>query len=251
MQKVAFITIFTILISGCSILKRESKISPETEYSLEISKKSIIEKNLTEGNFNIQKAEIQYIEDGTTINLIASLKYRLDRKYLISLRSRSGIEIARISISKDTILVNDRINKKLYYGSSDYLQKKYGISTDALPLLLGDLVLDNGKEIIIECNNGRGEIKGNLNSRNINYKADCTKKKATNIIIENYTGESRIEIKLENFQNSDGKIFPETIEIVDPDNKSKIVIRIKKIVFNSNEEIKFVPGADYEKIKIK
>ena len=151
MQKVAILIIITFLISGCSTLRRQSKVVPEGEPSLEVSLNNIMQKNLTKYNFNVQKAEIQYIEEGRNINMIASLKYRSDGKYLASVRSITGIEIARIFISKDTILVNDRINKKLYYGSTDYLEEKYGISADAIPLLFGDLMIDTDRELIGEC----------------------------------------------------------------------------------------------------
>ncbi len=251
MQKVTFIVIITFFISGCSIFRQESKVVPERESSLEVSGNSILEKNLTRDNFNIQKAEIQYIEEGTIVNLIASLKYRPYGNYLISLRSRSGIEIARIYITKDTIFVNDRINKKLYYGSSDYLEEKYGITADAIPLLFGDLIVGNNEQRTIECKGGRSEIKEYINSKNINYKVDCVKRKVTDINFESYTGVSKIEIKLRNFKDSEGKIFPEIIELIETDTKSEIRIRIRKIEFNNEEEIKFFPGTNYEKILVK
>ena len=68
------------------------------------------------------------------------LKFEYPDKYLISIKSRTGIEGARIYISEDTILFNDRINKKMYYGSSLYLKRKYGLTTNFLPLIFGDIV---------------------------------------------------------------------------------------------------------------
>ena len=40
---------------------------------------------------------------------MATIKYELPDKYLISIRSKAGIEAARIFITKDTVLINDRI----------------------------------------------------------------------------------------------------------------------------------------------
>ena len=240
-----------LLVSGCSIFQHERKVVPERESLLEVSVNSIIENNLTKDNFNIQKAEIQYIEEGTAVNLIASLKYRSDGNYLIILRSRTGIEIARIYITKDTLIVNDRINKKLYCGSSDYLEEKYGITADAIPLLFGDLIIDNKIKKIVECKGDKGEIKGNINSKNINYRVDCRKKKVTDINVENSTGVSRIEIKLGNFQNLEEKIYPEFIDLIETNNISEIRIRIRKIEFKNEDEIKFIPGTNYEKILVK
>jgi hypothetical protein len=251
LQKIIFISIIGLFIAGCNVFQHERKVIPYKESTLEVSVNSIVANNLTKDNFNIQKAEIQYIEDGTTINLIASLKFRSDRNYLISLRSRSGIEIARIHITKDTILVNDRINKKLYYGSSDYLKEKYGITADVIPLVFGDLIIDANEEKIVECKEGISEITGNINSKNIGYIVDCNEKKVSDINFESYKGASRIKIKLRNFQNLEGKIFPEIIELTEAEDKSEIRIRVKKIEFNTEEEINFIPGTNYEKIMVK
>ena len=251
MQKVAFIAIVLVFISGCSVLRREGKTTPEKEHTSEVSLKSIIEKNLTRGNFNIQKAEIQYIDEKSTVNLIASLKYQTGEEYLISLRSKSGIEIARMLITKDTILVNDRVNKKLYYGSSDYLQEKYGISTEAIPLLFGDLIVDDNKEVIIECKDGKSEINVSINSKKIKYSIDCDEKKVTGIDIEGDEDESLIEIKLDNFQYIENYVFPGIIELREVNGRSKIDIYIKKIEFKIENGIKFIPGANYEMVQIR
>ncbi len=251
MQKVIFVAIVTFFISGCSVFQRERKTIPERDSLSELSWNSIIEKNLTNNDFNIQKAEIQYIEEEKSINLVASLKYRKDEIYLVSLRSKAGIEIARIFLTQDTILVNDRINKKLYYGATDYLEEKYGISADAIPIIFGDLIVDGNKEINMECKGGTGIINGRINLKSINYRINCTKRKVSDINICSDTDERLIEIKLSNFKNIEDKIFPETIELIDADSKSEIKISIKKIEFNIEESLKFIPGTNYEKIPVR
>ncbi len=240
-----------MLISGCSVSRRERKSIVKKEASEQISENSIIEYNLTAENFNIQKAEIRYIDNGTTVNLIASLKYRKNDEYLISLRSKTGIEMARVFITKDTILVNDRFNKKLYCGSSDYLNEKYGISADALPVIFGDLIVRGRQEPTVECFNGKGEIKSQINSKNVTFIISCSEKKVSSIVIGDETDERIIEIRLDNFQYTESKVFPGTVEILEINGKSEVEIKIKKVEFNGNEDIKFIPGTDYEKILIR
>jgi hypothetical protein len=232
-------------------LKHETNVVTERESSLEVSWNEITERNLTKDNFNIQKADIKYIEGGTIVNLVASLKHRTDRNYLITLRLKSGIEIARLYITKDTILVNDRINKKLYYGSIAYLGRKYGITADAIPVLFGDMVVENNEERKFGCNEGKGEIKGSIYSNNITYKIDCNKKKVSDISFDSYPGVNKMNIKLSNFRYLEGKVYPENIELVETENKSEIKINILKIEFSCEDEIKFIPGTNYEKVHLK
>lgn len=232
-------------------MRREKKTPAETESNREISINSIIEKNLTRNNFDIQKAEIQYIDNNNTVNLIASLKYRTSEEYIISIRSRTGIEIARIFVTNDTILVNDRVNRKLYYGSSDYLENKYGISAKALPILFGDLILGENREEIVECKGGKAEVSGRLNSKILKYQIDCDKKKISGLRIMDDKEESRIEGRLDNFQYFEDNLFPGTVELSEVTGKSEIRINIKKIGFNENESLKLIPGTNYEKVLIK
>ena len=251
MQNVISITIIGILFSGCSVFRGERKSTPSWEYASELSVTDVIESNLTNYDFIIQKAEIQYIEEGTEVNLIASLKHRADNKFLVSLRTKSGIEIARIFISEDTLLINDRINKKLYYGSSGYLEEKYGISFLALPLIFGDIIISKPIQEKIFCKDGKGEIKAKIDTRNVSYLLNCTYRKVTNIKIENENKENHIEISLAEFKNMGANIYPGIIELTENVENSKVRIEIRKIEFNSVDNVNFLPGANYEKVLIK
>ena len=251
MQKVISIAIIGILFSGCSVFRGERKSTPAREYTGELSVTDVIESNLTNFDFIIQKAEIQYIDEGTEVNLIASLKHKADNKYLVSLRTKSGIEISRIFISEDTLLINDRINKKLFYGSPGYLEEKYGISFLALPLMFGDIIISNPVQETVICKDGKGEIKTKINTRNVSYLLNCTYRKVTNIKIENENKENHIEISLAEFQNMGANIYPGVIELTENVENSKVRIEIRKIEFNSVDNMNFLPGANYEKVLIK
>ena len=101
--------------------------------------------NLTKRNFFIQKAEIEILSEEENQKLIASIKFIYPDQYLISLKSKTGIEAARIFITDDTVLINDRINRKLYFGKPAQLKNKYGISPAVLPVVLGDFIKGNSK----------------------------------------------------------------------------------------------------------
>jgi hypothetical protein len=118
------------LIAGCSVTRNVivEKHDNTYRFSSDNITESVSQQNITNSGFFIEKAEIEINNDKGKEKFIANIKFELPDKYLISLKSRSGIEGARIYLSKDTILVNDRINQIEYYGTSFYIRKKYGFS---------------------------------------------------------------------------------------------------------------------------
>jgi hypothetical protein len=240
-----------LFFSGCTVFRGERKSAPAKEYTKELSLIGVVESNLTNTDFTIQKAEIQYLDERSEVNIIASARHKADNKYLVSLRTRTGIEIARIFISEDTLLLNDRINKKLYCGSPEYLEKKYGISLDALPLVFGDLIMEWKTEEPVLCKEGRSRIMAFIGSREVNYLLDCIEKKVTAISMKNENAENHIEITLGGFQSIGKKVYPGIIEITESIGQSKIKIEIKKIEFNAIDNLNFIPGVNYEKVVVK
>ena len=71
-------------------------------------------------------------------------------------------------------MINDRFNKKLFYGSTSFLKNKYGVTTALLPVILGDYVndemIDSSK---ILCEEGKFILKGLLIQLRIEYVMDC------------------------------------------------------------------------------
>lgn len=252
MQKVTYILFITIFLTGCSG-SRKSRISViEDKTGDSLSGKEIVEKNLTKSNFYIQKAEVQFDNNGERVNLLATLKYQNDGKYLISVRTRSGLEVVRILLDKDTILANDRVNKKLYRGSTLYLESKYGISLKTIPVILGDYIFDNTlKEEIIDCNNGKAVFYRYSGNKKILYQINCKEKKVEAASFNSETGEGKIEIRLSGFTVEGNYLYPGTSEIIDNKSNSEIKIDIKKIEFNTDDNLKFIPGNNYEEILLK
>lgn len=252
MQKITGILLITIFLSGCSVSRKSSIINIEGTTAGTIKEKSIVERNMTNGNFYIQKAEIVLLNEGETVNLLATLKYQKEGKYLISIRTRSGIEMVRILLTNDTVIANDRINKKLYRGSTVYLESKYGISIGTLPVILGDYIYDdNIGESIIDCYSEKAEVFKSAGNRRIDYLLNCRVKKVEVAKFNSETGEGKIEVKLGNFKKSGNYFYPGTNQITDSKRKSEIKIEIKKIEFDTDDNLKFVPGTNYEEIILK
>jgi hypothetical protein len=239
-------------MSGCAVSRKSSIVNIEDTAAGAISEKSIVDQNLTNDNFYIQKAQIELNNEGETVNLLATLKYQKEGKYLISIRTKTGVEVVRILLANDTLLANDRINKKLYRGSTLYLESKYGVSFGTLPVILGDYIYDtNIGESIIDCNSGKAEIFKSAGNRRIDYLLNCRVKKVEVAKFNSETGEGNIEIKLGNFTRSGNCLYPGTSQITDTNSKSEIKIEIKKIEFDTDNNLKFIPGMNYEEILLK
>jgi hypothetical protein len=209
-------------------------------------------KNLTNIDFNILKAEIEVVNKREKIKFLGSLKYKNTGLYLFSFRSKAGIEAARIFISKDTILINDRIKKRLFYGSTNYLRDKYGISILSLPLILGDFVDISGRtEQKIECKNGKSEILGVAARNEIKYTIDCQNGKITSAILNGDRDTEDITFLFEKFKIIGNNLFPGNVEFADRNRETIIKIKIDRIEFGGIVKIDFIPGNNYDKIMLK
>lgn len=245
--------ILVALPTGCSITRNVSKINLESSNRL-LSKsvvESVTEQNITNTGFFIQKAEIEFINEKGKEIFISSIKYEKPDKYLISLKSRSGIEGARIYITNDTILVNDRISKVVYYGTAYYLRNKYGFSQAALPLIFGDIIIDKSCENSpAKCSEEKVNIRCGVKGLSLNYSIDCKKRKT--ILVDqmsNYVKQSP-NIKYEKFFIVGSILIPKMIEINDYEYNTTIRIKILKIETPWSGNIKFIPGKGYELIKL-
>jgi hypothetical protein len=253
LQKIGFALFLVIFITGCLAIKNQDVKSSLVSNDLEekILLKRVEKQNITNESYIIQKAIVEIITPEETKKVLVNIKFEKPDKYLFSIKSRTGIEVSRIFISADTILVNDRINKKLYYGSSSYIKVKYGFSISVLPVILGDYIegkiLEGG---IGNCSYGKRNIVCTINGININYIIDCRKGKAISVTNDNGIYDNGIKIQFKDFKKEGMTVFPGSIFIDDFKGNSKINIKILKFESQWNGKIDFVPGDKYEISKL-
>jgi hypothetical protein len=234
LRKVNLILILLLLGSSCSIIKKGDQTDNRLLSGSETEKviKNLAIQNITKNNFFIQKAEVEIASKQLNGKLIGSIKYKRPGTYLISLKSRSGIEALRIFISKDTILINDRINQKLLCASSDYLSDN----------IVDSIVAVNDTQ----CVNGKLDLTGETAGIRMKYVIDC---KLSKIIsagnVEGIT-DRRIEIRFDDFRKVGNVLAPGKIEIKDIKTESYIIIEIKKVEYPWNGILEFIPGNRYE-----
>lgn len=249
MQKVTIILILVFVSAGCSVLRKgHGKYNGVSDRLSTAEVLSTTEKNnITGEGFFIQKAEIKVKTEEGSDNFLASLKYQKPDKYLLSLKSRTGIEAARIFLSGDSVVINDRINRIVYHGSQQSLQRHYGISASLLPVILGDFILKNSFNSAAEgCSEGKLSISSLVGGMKILYKIDCKLMKAISAVPESSIGKSVIDLEFLEFFQEAGTVLPGKIEVRDLKKNSSIEIKIVKIEIPWNGEIDFIPGNNYE-----
>jgi len=251
LSRITIILFITIIISGCSSLKRTGKIFNKEEAEL-VYEEDIAKLNISNFDFDIDKAEIEIISNNNKQILLANLKYRKEGSYLISIRIKAGFEVARLYLTKDTILINDKIKRKIYSASPGWLNDKYGISMDALPIIFGDYIeAKNINNPVLKCTNGFIEKNEKIINKDIRYRIDCEYRKVSRAKLGEISKEESVLFYYENFKNQENYIFPGKIEIQDTYKSLIIRINIEKINFTDLENVYFIPGKNYEEVILK
>jgi hypothetical protein len=248
LQKLGFIFIIGLFLSGCSVHRSGKQIyTISNANSTGNIYENLRRQNISKQSFFIEKAEIEVIGKEGSEKFLASVKFEYPDKYLISVKNTTGIEGVRVFISKDTLLANDRLNKIHYYGSPYYLSKKLGISVFVLPVIFGDLVsegFDGTKQS--ECIEKMLKIDAIIKGVKVNYLVDCTKGKIFETILESSSNTERIIIEYSKFKKIHDILLPEDISILDKKRMVTIKVRINKVQFPWNGIIDFIPGKNYE-----
>ncbi|MCJ7449980.1 MAG: DUF4292 domain-containing protein [Bacteroidales bacterium] len=255
MHKVGWIIALVFLyITGCSTARRSANsIKNQGDKIILADLYGNVRKfNITNNDFYIKKAEIEVYNNNEKQKLLGSIKYKKSGEYLLSIKLKNGIEAARFYLSKDTILINDRINKTLYYGSPEYLEKKYGIAISFLPFLLGDFSEEN--EILKmeeQCVKGQMGIESSIKEKKLQLVIDCELIKIRQLQLENIDKSAGINMEFEDFYKTETIEFPRSIRIEDFMSESVIKIFIRKIEIPWEGVLEFIGGNNYETVMLR
>lgn len=247
MRKVILIITSAVIVSGCSLLRRSAGL-PVKERKISNAEliEATLDNNISGRNFYISKASVVARTEGNLTRFIASIKYRRPDSLLLSIRATIGTEVARVFMTADTIMINDRINRDLIVGKPGARTLKYGISPDIFFMILGDLVLNGqSKSEIPECMEGNANYAGRINGKSIMYFIDCKRQKITKTRVEEdiYTGS--VDLKFSKFGNFSGAVVPGRIDLTEPESRTEIRIEIEKMDSEWNGNIEFKPGTNY------
>jgi len=253
LQKIAIILLIFLMNTGCSFfLNQERRNIPLSENSTIVNLSERIKNHdISNANFFIEKADVKFSGPEGTQKFLASLKFIRPDTYLISLKGATGIEALRIYLSGDSILINDRINKKLYTGNSQYIKKKFGFPVSFIPLIFGDYISTNrSDDIEVKCKDGKLGLTEGISGLNIKYVMDCNKAKAVSIGVENSLNQLGIQISYDKFFEKGNCLQAKIINIIDNQRHTSISIDIDKIQLPWEGKIEFIPGNRYELVQL-
>jgi len=246
--------IILILGGGCSASRRMNKSGTfPGERNLNGAVAGAIKSNnLSGNNFYIRKAEISVTDRNITNRFNASIKFRKPDSMLVSIKSLIGIEAGRMLLTGDTVIINDRVNKKMIRGNTERLGRKYGIDPSLIFALLGDFIISHKDENRqINCVNGFYRDNFIINDKRVEYVVDCKKGKITNAYFEGTLTTGNITIMYGKFKRMDGLFIPEEITMEDDLSDLGINIKINNLEVGWNGRIEFIPGSGYDVVNLK
>ena len=207
--------------------------------------------NISDEDFFITKGLIFLKSLKESQRFIFNVRHKAPDIYLISIRNNMGIEGGRIYVTKDTLLINDRVNRRVLYGKPEMIRKLTGMPLTFIDLLFGDIsgkrTLDENK---IESKEGKVIINQLINGFSGISEIDIKMNKIRKADWNTGPGSKEIKFRYSDFDRG-GKHFPHKVQINSDMDSTEILIRIEKIEFGLIEEPGFIPGENYKHEEIK
>jgi hypothetical protein len=157
--KLYFVIGAIFIISGCAVIKPNNQ-NIETREHRHLKhltpKKYLTYFNENYPNYkNLQlKFKLKFEDSGSTKSLKGVIKNRRDSIILIYLYHSTGIPIAKIKLTQDSVFLDDRLNKKFYADDYNFINSKFLINLTydnveallfARPFIYGDTVFSDKK----------------------------------------------------------------------------------------------------------
>ncbi len=105
MRKIIYILVILFLSGSCSVSRKQKRGGKENINSTRTISlyDNILNQNLTARSFFIERAEFSIKSGEEEKNGLGTVKFLMPDKFLITLKSHAGIEVARIFLTGDSI----------------------------------------------------------------------------------------------------------------------------------------------------
>lgn len=253
MQKVIPVIILIIIIFQACAINRKTRARERTCNETAISKSDIVRKNVSLERFYIQKAVVTITGNQAESKFLATVKYNLPDSILISVRAKIGYEAARIFLTSDTIIIADRINRKLRVGNPKFLKSKYGIEPAMLFIFMGDYISGTeNRDQTFKCIDCYSVSNLLLDGRNLSYRINCREGKISEATFEGDITSGNVLLKFADFTNFDGMIMPKIIDMKNDLSGISANIGIEKATGNYQGFVgRMKTGSSYDVIRIR
>jgi hypothetical protein len=246
LSKTPLIILSFLLVTACSSTNLNKTVT-KAENTYGVSVRDVLDRNFANNDFSIKKIEVGFSSEGEYSSFLAGIKFKYPSTWLITIRSNTGLEIVRIFIDRDSVWVNNRIQRKLYVGNCESFERKYGLYPVMLPMFIGDLLCSEAKATDrYQCNKEEIQFNDKLGDFDIDNTINCSDRKIKKSIMKNGSQEI-LSVRIEKSKKMNDNIFPERILL--KSGRIKATLRIKALDFDLNkiESILFMPGKGYER----
>lgn len=130
-KRLVFISLL-VLTSLFACKSRQKTVATDFGRIKHISDKNLIDSlENNEFKFNVlsAKASVKYI-DGKETSFKTHIRVKKDSLIWVSITPLLGIEMARVLITKDSVMFLNRIDKQYFVGTFDYINNKFGTDLD-------------------------------------------------------------------------------------------------------------------------
>ncbi len=250
------------LLVGVTSCKTTKPIVKQNAGTIEDKNSSVLFADILsrQPDFNTltSKMDVTLQTDSKSVNSKASFKMRKNQAIQISLQPLFGVEVARLLVKPDTIIIIDRLNKRYVMESIQNLKKKYPVGFDfyTLQALFANQIFVSGSSENTQSDVSKFRITQDSNayilsakdaSSQINY---MFKVNAKDRVIEtnlSQDGSARnILWQYLNFVTINNLVYPTSMKVIAKSTSRTMNVDMNFNSVNINNEVEFsgiIPGS--------
>ncbi len=240
-----YLLLFVLLISGCNKQFLGFKFKPRNTLTIEE----------VDFEYLSTRAKIKYKSPKDKSKATATIRIRRDSLIWFTLSNGVGIEGVRGKITQDSVILMDRINKKVYRYSMESLSQelKFNLNFELFQsVIIGDMPIRPSKaDDIVEKNNNFfvTQIVGDMR---VSSLITAKNRRLENLLASTTKNNSTLELKYSDFQPLENKPFAfkvlMTLTAMEAGKKLETTIDIehKRVVIEEKLPFPFVIPPRYE-----
>lgn len=236
------LTLVIILFGSCKSKKMIVQGDSGIDYKLREQIDQIKQVEPKFNTANVSKMSVTLEVSGRKFSTLASCKLRTDSAIHISIQPLLGFELFKVEINKDSMLVYDKVNKKLYPIPFAYFSDKFGLQVgfNDLQAILSNRFFTVGKNTpdLAGCKQISEEGISNVIAYFVSEMTQKTFVNPTNriekVALASTKSDYNMLVTYNQFINFESQVFPQLINISAAGGKRsvKFNFNISKASFN-------------------
>ncbi|MEI8085770.1 MAG: DUF4292 domain-containing protein, partial [Paludibacter sp.] len=251
-KRVIIITmVAALLFSGC---KTTTKITKIEFPAATVLAQRILQIQHSQPNFstaNVSKMSMAINLNNRDLNVSATIKIRKDSALHISIQPFMGIEMFKLELSPDSIIIFDKMNRKYYAADYVYFSTRFGVQVDyySLQSLISSQLFCIGKKNMLAdsctfANLNDGKCSIGYQSQNIFQSSQILSDNTIQqVILKGKNNNYQMQTNYADFAVVNAVNFPQKISmlITNPNSKVSCDFSLQKYEFNN--ALKFSPSS--------